>query len=130
MQLLLYLNNTSLFYLSSFWWWLLVEFLQARGGAPFFGGPEVFGGGTMEKWQPESLLMRRERRHGLGFAVAGSMVSIWDSLDWTAQIRLIWSMVQIQLPLNWSDGSDLLGYDLVRICIDEIQQLRFLGDWI
>jgi hypothetical protein len=51
-------------------------------------------------------------------------------LDWTAQIRLIWSMVQIQLPLNWSDGSDLLGYDLVRICRDEIQQLRFLGDWI
>jgi len=35
--------------------------LQARGGAPFFGGPELFGGGTMEKWQPESLLMRRER---------------------------------------------------------------------
>ncbi|KAJ6916403.1 hypothetical protein NC652_018948 [Populus alba x Populus x berolinensis] len=30
----------------------------------------------MEKWQPESVLMRRERRRGLGFGVAGSMRKI------------------------------------------------------
>lgn len=83
---------------------MLVKFLQARGGALFFGGPELFGGGTMEKWQPESLLMRREREKTWA----------WICCGWIHGKYMRFLGLNGPDPFDLINGSDPTAFKLIR----------------